>query len=219
MPIIPDIRLSLVSTQRGGFPVPNYHDLTRKCPRAITFPLGEGGISVAGGKWKIAAVAAALIVIASSTLWYFESPKWALKGMKDAAQSHDADELNAYIDYPALRESLKAELMARMTAEAQKDKSGFGALGMAVGSVVMGPMIDGLVSPAGMRAALLANRQENTAPAVSVLHVPKEPVIVRRTFSEFLVTAKGRPNSGLVFKRHGLSWMLSGVELPPDSSK
>jgi hypothetical protein len=164
-------------------------------------------------------VAAAVIVIASGTFWYFESPAWTLKGMKDAAQSHDADALNAYIDYPALRESLKAELMARMMAEAQKDKSGFGALGMAFGSAVMGPMIDGLVSPTGMRAALLANRQENTAPAASVLHVPEEPVIVRRNFSEFLVTAKDQPNSGLLFKRHGLSWMLSGVELPPDASK
>ena len=173
---------------------------------------------MASGKWKIAAVAAALIVIVSSTLWYFESPAWTLKGMKDAAQSHDADALNAYIDYPALRESMKGELMARMTAEAKKDKSGFGALGMAVGSAVMGPMIDGLVSPEGVRAALLANRQENAAPAASVLHVPKEPVIVRRNFSEILVTTKDRSNSGLVFKRHGFSWMLSGVELPPDSS-
>lgn len=170
------------------------------------------------GKRMIAAVAAAVIVIASSTLWYFESPVWTLKGMKDAAQSRDADALNAYIDYPALRESLKSELMARMTAEAQKDKSGFGVLGMAVGSAVIGPMIDGLVSPAAMRAALFANRQENTGPAASALHVPKRPVIVRRNFSEFLVTAKGQPNSGLVFKRHGLSWMLSGVELPPDAS-
>ncbi len=81
--------------------------------------------------------------------------------MKDAAQSHDADALNAYIDYPALRESLKAELMARMTAEAQKGKSGFGALGMAFGSAIIGPMINILVSPAGMRAALLANNQED----------------------------------------------------------
>lgn len=175
---------------------------------------------MAGVKWKIAAVAAALIVIASSTLWYFESPAWTLKGMKDAAQSHDADALNAYIDYPALRESLKTELMARMMAEAQKDKSGFGALGMALGSAMMGPMIDGLVSPAGMRAALLANRQENTGPpAASALHVPKEPVIVRRSFSEFLVTAKDHPNSGLVFRPHGLSWMLSGVELPSIASR
>lgn len=174
---------------------------------------------MASGKWKIAAVIAALIVIASSTLWYFESPAWTLKGMKDAAQSHDADALNAYVDYPALRDSLKAELMARMMVEARKDKSGFGALGMAFGSAVIGPMIDALVSPAGMRAALLASRQENTGPAASALRVPKEPVIVRRNFSEFLVTAKDQPNSGLIFKRHGLSWMLSGVELPPIGSR
>jgi hypothetical protein len=170
-------------------------------------------------KWKIVAVAAALIVIASSTLWYFESPVWTLKGMKDAAQSNDADALNAYIDYPALRKSLKAELKARMRAEAQKDKSGFGDLGRALGSVTLGPLLDVIVSPAGMRAALLANSQENMGPAASALHVPKEPVIVRRTFSEFLVTAKGQPNSGLVFKRHGFSWMLSGVELPPIASR
>jgi hypothetical protein len=174
---------------------------------------------MAGGKWKIAAVAAALIVIASSALWYFESPLWTLKGMKDAAQSHDAEALNAYIDYPALRDSLKAELMARMTAEARKDKSGFGALGLAFGSAMMGPMIDGLVSPAGMRAALLASRYDKEPPAASALHVPKKPVIVRRNFSEFLVTAKDQPNSGLVFKRHGVSWMLSGVELPPIASR
>jgi hypothetical protein len=113
--------------------------------------------------------------------------------------------------------------MTRMMAEARKDNSGFGALGMAVGSAMMGPMIDGMVSPAGLHAALLESRQANTAPATaaaaaaSPLHVPKEPVIVRRNFSEFVVTAKDQPNSGLVFKRHGLSWMLSGVELPPPS--
>lgn len=167
------------------------------------------------GKWKIAAAVAALIVIASSVLWYFESPVWTLKGMKDAAQSHDADALDAYIDYPALRESLKAELEPRMMAEARKH----GALGMAFGSVMMGPMIDRLVSPAGLRAALFATGLENGSPAASDLHVPKEPVIVRRNFSEFVVTAKDRPSTGLVFKRHGLSWMLSGVELPVDASK
>lgn len=174
---------------------------------------------MARGKWKIAAVAAALIVIASAALWYFESPLWTLHGMKDAAQSHDADALDAYIDYPALRESLKAELTARMMIEAQKDKSGFGALGMAFGSAVMGPMIDGLVSPAGMRAALLASRQQNAGPAASALHVPEQPIIVRRGFSEFVVTTRKEPGSGLIFKRHGLSWKLSGVELPPDTSR
>jgi hypothetical protein len=173
---------------------------------------------VASPKWKIAAVAAALIVIASSTLWYFESPAWTLKGMKDAAQSQDADALNAYIDYPALRESLKAELMARLAVEAEKDRSGLGALGLALGSPMIGRIIDRLVSPAGMRAALLASKQEKAAPEASALHVPEDPIIVRRNFSEFLVASKARPNTGLVFNRHGLSWMLSGVELPQEPS-
>jgi hypothetical protein len=167
-------------------------------------------------KSKIIAGAAALLVVAFSTLWYFESPAWTLKSMKDAAQSHDADALNSYVDYPALRENLKAELMARMIVEARKDKSGFGALGMAFGWAMIGPMIDGLVSPAGMRAALLASEQEKPTLATTALHVPKDPVIVRRNFSEFIVTSKDHPNSGLVFRRHGLSWMLSGVELRPD---
>lgn len=173
---------------------------------------------MARGKWKIAAVAAALIVIALGALWYFESPIWTLKGMKDAAQSHDADALDAYIDYPALRESLKAELMAQMMIEARKDKSGFGSIGVAFGSAVLGPMIDGLVSPAGIRAALIANRPGNAGAAASALHVPTQPVIVRRSFSEFVVATKKERGSGLIFKRHGLSWRLSGVELPPDPS-
>jgi hypothetical protein len=139
--------------------------------------------------------------------------------MKDAAQSHDADALNAYIDYPALRDSLNVGLMARMRTEAKKDKSDLGSFARAVGEVTLGPLINILVSPDGMRAALFATNQEDMGPAASALRVPKEPVIVRRNFSEFLVTAKDRPNSGLVFKRHGLSWMLSGVELPPDVSR
>jgi hypothetical protein len=140
--------------------------------------------------------------------------------MKAAADANDPGALNAYIDYPALREDLKAEITGRMRAEAKKDKSGFGGLGLAIGKAVIGPVIDGLVSPAGMRAALIAKRDqaqtEVAARAASALRVPDDPVIVRRGFSEFLVASKQRPKNGLVFKRHGLSWKLSGVDLPPN---
>jgi hypothetical protein len=139
--------------------------------------------------------------------------------MKAAADTNDPDALNSYIDYPALREDLKAEIMGQMMAEAKKDKSGFGGLGLAIGTAMIGPVIDGLVTPAGMRAALMAKRDQapKAAPqAASALRVPDDPVIVRRGFSEFLVASKQRPKSGLVFKRHGLSWKLSGVDLPPN---
>jgi hypothetical protein len=110
--------------------------------------------------------------------------------------------------------------MGQMKAEAKKDKSGFGGLGLAIGTAMIGPVIDGLVAPVGMRAALMAKRDQaqtkTAAQAVSALRVPADPVIVRRGLSEFLVASKQQPKSGLVFKRHGLSWRLSGVDLPPN---
>jgi hypothetical protein len=138
--------------------------------------------------------------------------------MKAAADANDPDALNPYIDYSALREDLKAEITGQMKAEAKKDKSGFGGLGLAIGTAMIGPLIDGLVTPAGMRVALMAKRDqaqtEAATQAASALHIPDDPVIVRRGFSEFLVASKQQPKRGLVFKRHGLWWKLSGVDLP-----
>ena len=141
--------------------------------------------------------------------------------MKAAADANDPDALNAYIDYAALREDLKTEITGQMMAEAKKDKFGFGGLGLAIGTALIGPALDGLVTPAGMRTALIAKRDQaqiKAAPKIaSALRVPDDPVIVRRGFSEFLIASKQRPKSGLVFKRHGLSWKLSGVDLSPNS--
>lgn len=140
--------------------------------------------------------------------------------MKAAADANDPNALNAYIDYPALREGLKAEIIGQITAEARKDKSGLRGLGLTIGTAVVGPVIDDLVTPAGMRAALMAKRdQAHFDPArraASALHLPDDPAIVRHGCSEFLVVSKQHPTRGLVFKRHGLSWKLSGVELPPN---
>ena len=176
---------------------------------------------MANAKIRIAALAVAVLIIAAGATWYFASPAWTLHQMKAAADANDPNALNAYIDYPALREDLKAEIMAQMTAEARKDRSGLGGLGLAIGTAVVGPVIDGLVTPAGMRAALLARQEQAetkaAAKAGSALRIPDDPVIVRHGFSEFLVVSKQHPTRGLVFKRHGLSWKLSGVELPPNS--
>ena len=176
---------------------------------------------MANARTRVAALAAAALIIAAGVAWYWASPGWTLHQMKAAADANDPGALNAYIDYPALREDLKAEIRGRMKAEARKDKTGFGGLGLAIGTRMIGPVIDGLVTPARMRAALTVKRdqaQTEVAPgAASALRVPDDPVIVRRGVSEFLVASKQQPRSGLVFKRHGLSWKLSGVDLPPNS--
>lgn len=171
-------------------------------------------------KW-IGVVAAIFVVAAVA--WYFGSPYYTLSQMKAAAQANDPDGLSAHVDYPALREDLKSEFMAHMMAEAQKDESGFGALGMALGSAMIGPMVDGMVSPAGVRAMLLSKQQRETAKAGNASTAPgkvdEDLVIERRSFSEFAVKSKSDPDGAMVFTRHGLGWKLSGVDLPAASAQ
>ena len=165
--------------------------------------------------WLLAAVA---LILALGVTWYFASPWYTLKQMREAAQSNDADALSAHVDFPALREDMKSEIMAQLMVEAQNDESGMGALGTAMASAMVGPMIDGFVSPAGLRAAFIANRNRKEAQpknkAAGAFDVSEDVEIERRGFDEFAVGSKSRPDGKMIFKRHGLGWKLSGVDLP-----
>jgi hypothetical protein len=162
---------------------------------------------------------AAVILLVAGAAWYFASPAYTLSRMKAAAESNDPDAMSAYIDYPTLRDDMKSDLMEQIMAQAEKDTSGFGALGMALGTAMIGPMIDGMVSPAGMKAAFSANGNKvagaQRAKTPKALQMKEDMLIKRRGLSEFVVTSKSEPDGGMIFKRHGLGWKLSGVDLPP----
>ena len=166
-------------------------------------------------RWALAAI---LMVLATAIAWYFASPWYTLKQMRDAAESNDADALSAYVDFPALREDMKSEIMAQVMMEAEKDKSGVGPLGTAMATAMVGPMIDGFVSPAGLRAAFNANRKRQGADsktkAASAFDISNDVEIERRGLEEFTVGSRTRTNGKMVFKRRGLGWKLSGVDLP-----
>lgn len=166
-------------------------------------------------------LAAVALVVAAAVGWYAASPYYTLAQMRDAAKANDADRLSAYIDYPALRANVKSEVTARIAAEAGMDKAQSGALGALFGSVVVGPLVDAIVSPAGVRAMLVARNSEQgkavgkAAAAAAPVRLDDRPVIERRGLSEFAVRSKGS-DGAMVFTRHGLGWKLSGVDLPAD---
>jgi hypothetical protein len=167
----------------------------------------------------IAAIVA-LLIVAAAAAWWFASPLLTLKDMRDAAAANDADRLSAHIDYPALREDLKADLMARMMAEMGKDKSGFGTIGMAFGSALIGPVIDGMVSPAGLRAAFVAKQNQPAATGLKAaadrpaLDIGKDVTIRHDGIDQFAVVPRDPRGGTLIFRRHGLTWKLSGIDLP-----
>lgn len=167
-------------------------------------------------KWAAIAVVGLIALVAG---WYFYSPAYTLQQMRTAAESNDSDAFSSYIDFPALREDMRAELMAQLMAEAEKDTSGYGGLGIALGSAMLGPMIDGMISPAGIRAAFMANEKRSKdnpeSRPMGAFQLEDEPTIERRSFSEFAVVSKDQNQGAMIFKRRGLGWRLSGVDLPP----
>lgn len=133
--------------------------------------------------WILAAAAVALL----SAGWWFGSPWWTLWRMREAAEAGDAAALAAYIDFPAVRASTRAQLRPRLGP---------------LGSALARPAVDALVSPAALRLALRTRRGGSEA---------ADAELVRTGASEFRLRRQGHRE--LVFRRHGLGWKLSEVRL------
>jgi hypothetical protein len=167
------------------------------------------------GKWLWAI---ALIVLAGAAAWYLLSPGYTLSRMKSTAEAGDEQAFASYIDFPALREDLKAELQAQLVAEGRRREDPIAGFGAALGAAMVGPIVDGMVSPAGLRLAFILGRNGERGAGPKPpdgLELPESPVITRRGLSEFVVGSREAPGRGMVFRRHGLGWKLSGVDLPP----
>lgn len=97
------------------------------------------------------------IVILFLAVLAYASPYLVLSRLRDAAQARDAQTIDRYVDYPALRVSLKEQVTQMLShrVESQKLQHPLAALGALVGMVFVGPLVDAYATPDGV-AALLA---------------------------------------------------------------
>lgn len=167
-----------------------------------------------------------VIVLVVCTGFYF-SPYLAVYNMKKAAEAKDADALSSYVDYPSLRETLKANFNAKMASEVAKSQTGnpFEALGSALAAALINPMIDALVTPEslamlmkGEKPQLDKSGRESTDKAKSD-ESNTETSMSYKGFNRFVVKVKGKDNTEapveFIFKRDGLiSWKLTSLRLP-----
>jgi hypothetical protein len=160
-----------------------------------------------------------LLVLAAAMGWYHLSPGWTLRSMVDAAKANDEERFSAYVDYPALREDLSAEMGQRLKDAADRDGNPAAQLGAAMGMALMKPLVDAMVSPQGMKIAFAKLAREEQAASQQK---PPEggkarqmPSIERIGFNRFRVSGEETPGQGFVFERRGLGWKLVGVDLAP----
>lgn len=154
--------------------------------------------------------------------WLYASPFWTLKAMRDAAEARDAEALAAYVDFPALRADLKSDLSAAMMAEMARARAteDMSARPDALGLAMLDPLIEGMVSPAGLQMMFAGNpaAASSATPApLREVSASGEVTVTRNGLSEFRVSGKGDDPAALVFRRDGLGWRLVGIDLPPQA--
>lgn len=183
-------------------------------------PLPESGRP--GNRGVFFAVALALLAL---LVWFFFTPHLAVRSMRAAAGERNAAKLSSHVNFPALKESLKASFNAKIAAETAKEKESnpFAALGAAMAAAFISPLIDALVTPESLamivqgdkpRLGMGKNESRKSAPDT-------ETSMSYESLNSFVVTIrkKNDPNGetmGLVFNRDGLlsSWKLTALRLP-----
>jgi hypothetical protein len=101
-------------------------------------------------------VTVVVIVVLIALAFAYASPYIALDRLKRAADARDAATVNEYVDFPALRESLKEQLggLLRRRIGAESHGNPLAALGAMIGVALIGPLVDAYATPDGVAALL-----------------------------------------------------------------
>lgn len=165
--------------------------------------------------------------IALAACFYY-TPYWAVTNMKAAAENRDAEALSEYVDFPSLKESLKANFNAMMASEVSNNMSDnpFGAFGATLATAFINPMVDNLVTPESLAMMMKGEKPElnktensNDKNDSSNTEDNTETTMSYDKFNSFIVTIKEKDSPDepvkMIFKRHGItSWKLSALRLP-----
>src|SRR4051794_18876422 len=95
---------------------------------------------------------AVLVAVLVAAALYF-GPHWTVYRMRKAIEARDATAFSRQVDFPALKESVKAQLKAKMGGvlnSADKKDNPLAGLGQLIGSRVINETIDALVTPTGV---------------------------------------------------------------------
>ena len=106
-------------------------------------------------------------VIAASVIagsYAFISPWLALRDFAQAFETQDTRKIEKLIDFPELREDIKVTAKAAMMKSAAVELEGdpFAAMGIMMANAIVDPIIDQIVSPAGLQLLFSAREMSGS---------------------------------------------------------
>jgi hypothetical protein len=96
-----------------------------------------------------------VIVVIAVLGFAYASPYIALNNLKRAADARDVQTVNEYVDFPALRDSLKLQIAGLLSRRLGADNnSKLATIGAMIGVTLIGPLVDAYATPDGVAALL-----------------------------------------------------------------
>lgn len=108
-------------------------------------------------RWlKPVAITMIVVFIVAILGYSYATPYIALNRIKRAADARDAATLNQYVDYPALRASLKEQVgeILQKRIDAQHSSNPLLLFGAVIGAALISPLVDAYATPDGVAALL-----------------------------------------------------------------
>lgn len=175
-------------------------------------------------KWLLAIAA----LILSALLAFVVAGPWlAINGIRNVVAKGNYGELWRFVDFDQLRENVRPQLQARI-ARGIIERAGAGSTTDAIAAVtdlISKPAIDAMVSPLGVATLLRGSalvRQasgqrdaDGKARAADPLKGAKTGYVSPSLFTATVQNAEGQPVV-FEFRRRGLAWKLTGIDLPED---
>jgi hypothetical protein len=144
--------------------------------------------------------------------------------IKMGIENHDGDKLNANIDFPALRESLKEQLNAIVMKKAGTDQQNnpIGELVFGLASKASEGIVDSIATPEGLSAVIEGRKhKKNDAHDASEVTTKSFREFLQQVDYEFESTSKftmwikdKKKAAKFVLERQGLNWKLNNLIIP-----
>ncbi|KAK0360075.1 hypothetical protein LTR94_028727, partial [Friedmanniomyces endolithicus] len=166
------------------------------------------GVGLAGVDMKKIAIGLCCAILGLALVACFASPFVAAQGLIRAARAGDVAGLERYVDFPAFRTSLKAELNARAVMEIREragGDTGLAALGALLAPSLVEGAVDGFITAQGVAAMVRSGQKPEPQRPVPAADTPAEPKDrlhkswAYRGLNRFAVTLtrEDRPNDAL----------------------
>jgi hypothetical protein len=162
------------------------------------------------------AVALVLAVLA----WLFVAPVLTAQELQRALRDNDAPAIGRVVNFPALRENLRGTLGTQFAGQSGKATlEPGGVFGAALAGLMMGPIVDALVTPAGLSALFKGGAGAFTGQAAQNIRVSSGLQALNR--HAITLTDLDNPASvvTLVLMPNGLQWQLTAINFAPDAFK